>query len=98
MSVTANAIIRLLPRVIRVSSGTIHLGGMNIVGMSPDKLRSLRGQVVSMIFQDLLSALNPLMTVGAQITEVMAAHSGGTPRSDERRAGNECRSRRSLYD
>jgi peptide/nickel transport system ATP-binding protein len=85
-SVTANAIMGLLPRVIRVSSGAIHLDGMNIVGMSPDRLRSLRGRVVSMIFQDPLSALNPLMTVGVQITEVLAAHGVGTPESRRRRA------------
>src|ERR687898_3602642 len=51
-SVTANAIMGLLPRVIRVSSGAIHLDGINLVGMPPEKLRSLRGRVVSMIFQD----------------------------------------------
>jgi peptide/nickel transport system ATP-binding protein len=85
-SVTANAIMGLLPKVIRVSSGAIRLNGMNIVGLSPDKLRSLRGRVVSMIFQDPLSALNPLMTVGAQIEEVMAAHDVGTPKSRRSRA------------
>ena len=73
-SVTANAIMGLLPKVIRVSSGAIELEGTNIIGLPPDKLRNLRGRVVSMIFQDPLSALNPLMTVGAQIDEVMAAH------------------------
>ena len=80
-SVTANAVMGLLPKVIRISSGAIHLDGMNIIGMAPEKLRDLRGRVVSMIFQDPLSALNPLMTVGAQITEVMAAHGVGTPES-----------------
>jgi peptide/nickel transport system ATP-binding protein len=85
-SVTANAIMGLLPRVIRVSSGAIHLDGSNIIGMSPDKLRSLRGRIVSMIFQDPLSALNPLMTVGGQIDEVMAAHGVGTPKSRRSRA------------
>jgi peptide/nickel transport system ATP-binding protein len=85
-SVTANAIMGLLPRVIRVSSGAIELDGMNITGMPSDKLRSLRGRVVSMIFQDPLSALNPLMTVGAQIDEVMAAHGVGTPKSRRGRA------------
>lgn len=85
-SVTANAIMGLLPRVIRVSSGAIHLNGMNIVGLSSDQLRNLRGRVVSMIFQDPLSALNPLMTVGAQIEEVMAAHNVGTPKSRRSRA------------
>jgi peptide/nickel transport system ATP-binding protein len=85
-SVTANATMGLLPKVIRVSSGAIELEGMNIVGMSAEKLRDLRGRVVSMIFQDPLSALNPLMTVGAQIDEVMAAHGVGTPKSRRSRA------------
>jgi peptide/nickel transport system ATP-binding protein len=85
-SVTANAIMGLLPRVIRLSSGSILLEGSNIVGLAPEKLRSLRGRVVSMIFQDPLSALNPLMTVGAQIDEVMAAHGVGTPKTRRGRA------------
>ncbi|MDF0519351.1 ABC transporter ATP-binding protein [Bradyrhizobium yuanmingense] len=85
-SVTANAIMGLLPKAIRIPSGAIQLDGMNIVGLSPEKLRSLRGRVVSMIFQDPLSALNPLMTVGAQIEEVMAAHDVGTPASRRSRA------------
>ena len=80
-SVTANAIMGLLPKSIRVSSGEIRLEGMDLVGLSPESLRDLRGRVVSMIFQDPLSALNPLMTVGAQIEEVMAAHGVGTPKS-----------------
>jgi peptide/nickel transport system ATP-binding protein len=85
-SVTANAIMGLLPKMIRVASGAIQLDGMNIVGLSSDQLRSLRGRVVSMIFQDPLSALNPLMTVGAQIEEVMAAHDVGTAKSRRSRA------------
>ncbi|RWC00294.1 MAG: ABC transporter ATP-binding protein [Mesorhizobium sp.] len=85
-SVTANAIMGLLPKVIRVSSGEILLDGSNIIGMPVEKLLSLRGRVVSMIFQDPLSALNPLMTVGAQIEEVMAAHGEGTRKSRRSRA------------
>ncbi|MBZ9811042.1 MULTISPECIES: ABC transporter ATP-binding protein [unclassified Mesorhizobium] len=85
-SVTANAIMGLLPRVIRVASGAIYVDGTNIIGMPSEKLRSMRGRVVSMIFQDPLSALNPLMTVGAQIDEVMAAHDVGTPKSRRARA------------
>ncbi|AWN47570.1 ABC transporter ATP-binding protein [Methylobacterium terrae] len=77
-SVTANAIMGLLPKAISVLSGEIRLGEAEIVGMAPDALRALRGRAVSMIFQDPLSALNPLMTVGAQIDEVMAAHGVGT--------------------
>ena len=80
-SVTANTIMGLLPKIIRVSSGSIHLDGTAIVGASPKKLRDMRGRVVSMIFQDPLSALNPLMTVGEQITEAMTAHCVGTKTS-----------------
>jgi peptide/nickel transport system ATP-binding protein len=85
-SVTANAIMGLLPKAIRVASGSIELGGTRLVGLPADKLRDLRGRVVSMIFQDPLSALNPLMTVGAQIDEAMAAHGVGTPASRRERA------------
>ncbi|MGY4284170.1 peptide/nickel transport system ATP-binding protein [Bradyrhizobium sp. LM2.7] len=85
-SVTANAIMGLLPKTIRISSGTICLEGMDLVGLSSDRLRDLRGRVVSMIFQDPLSALNPLMTVGEQIEEVIAAHAIGRPKSRRSRA------------
>ena len=85
-SVTANAIMGLLPKAIRIGAGEIHLDGANILGLPPEKLRDLRGRVVAMIFQDPLSALNPLMTVGAQIDEAMAAHGVGTPASRRERA------------
>ncbi|WP_105404694.1 ABC transporter ATP-binding protein [Neorhizobium sp. T7_12] len=85
-SVTANTIMGLLPKIIRCSSGSIHLDGTAIVDASPQKLRDMRGRVVSMIFQDPLSALNPLMTVGEQITEAMTAHGVGTKASRRSRA------------
>ena len=85
-SVTANTIMGLLPKQITVTAGSIQLEGREIVGMGPEALRSLRGRVVSMIFQDPLSALNPLMTVGAQVDEAMQAHGIGTPTSRRERA------------
>ena len=85
-SVTANTVMGLLPRRIGVSAGSIILNGREIVGMDPEELRSLRGREVSMIFQDPLSALNPLMTVGAQVDEVMRAHGEGTPASRRKRS------------
>jgi peptide/nickel transport system ATP-binding protein len=85
-SVTANTVMGLLPKAIGVSAGSIILDGREIVGMGPETLRSLRGRVISMIFQDPLSALNPLMTVGAQIDEAMQAHGLGTPTSRRERA------------
>ncbi|TFL17153.1 dipeptide ABC transporter ATP-binding protein [Jannaschia formosa] len=85
-SVTANTVMGLLPKVMQTSAGSITLEGREIVGIAPEELRRLRGQVVAMIFQDPLSALNPLMTVGAQIDETMAAHGIGTPGTRRERA------------
>ena len=85
-SVTANAIMGLLPRTIRVSAGSIKLQDRELTAADPETLRDLRGRVVSMIFQDPLSALNPLMTVGDQIAEALMAHDIGTPESRRDRA------------
>ncbi len=85
-SVTANAMMGLLPPLIRVSSGEILFQGQDLLKLDEPALRKLRGRVVSMIFQDPLSALNPLMTVGEQVVEVMAAHDEGTPKSRQARA------------
>lgn len=80
-SVTANTIMGLLAPSIKVSAGEIHFRGMDILKAREETLRPLRGQAVSIIFQDPLSALNPLMTVGDQIAEVLEAHGWGDPQS-----------------
>ncbi|MDK4712459.1 ABC transporter ATP-binding protein [Rhizobium sp. CNPSo 4039] len=80
-SVTANAIMGLLPSIIKVTAGMIRFKGANLVSADAATLRSLRGRAVSIIFQDPLSALNPLMTIGDQIIEVLDAHKIGTPES-----------------
>lgn len=85
-SVTANAIMGLLPKEIRVAGGSIQLGNDEMIGADREYLRDMRGRVVSMIFQDPLSALNPLMTVGDQITEALMAHGVGTEESRKARA------------
>ena len=85
-SVTANTLMGLLPPAIRVSSGQITFQGEDLLKANPKDLRKLRGRVVSMIFQDPLSALNPLMTIGDQVVEVMASHGEGSPKSRAARA------------
>lgn len=85
-SVTANAIMGLLPKTLKVSAGEIHLMGHDLLALPEAQLRSLRGRVVSIIFQDPLSALNPLMRIGDQIIEQMEAHGVGSPASRRERA------------
>ncbi len=84
-SVTANAIMGLLPSVIKVTQGSIRFQGVDLVTADDASLRALRGRAVSIIFQDPLSALNPLMTIGSQIMEVMEAHDFGTPETRRRK-------------
>ena len=72
---TALSIIQLLPEGIGfVTDGSIKLDGVDMLNTSEEKIRAMRGSVVSMIFQDPMSALNPVMTVGAQIMEVLKIH------------------------
>lgn len=75
---TALSIMRLLPEGIgKVTSGVIRLDGTDIMGISEEEIRAIRGNVVSMIFQDPMTSLNPVMTVGDQILEVLKIHSPG---------------------
>ncbi|RED55731.1 ABC transporter ATP-binding protein [Cohnella lupini] len=64
------------------TEGDIYFNGHNIARLSPSKLNKLRGKDMSMIFQDPLSALNPLMIVGAQIEEVILLHQPKLSRKD----------------
>lgn len=73
---TALSLLRLIPDppgVIR--SGRIELGGRDLLAMSPKEVQKLRGSFVSMIFQDPMTSLNPSLTVGEQIAEVIRTHS-----------------------
>ncbi|MCU5774519.1 ABC transporter ATP-binding protein [Erwiniaceae bacterium BAC15a-03b] len=80
-SVTAHAAMGLLPAALTVTHGEIVLTGEDILTASPAMLRSLQGKTIAMVFQDPLSALNPIMTIGKQIAEVMSAHNVGTTAS-----------------
>jgi peptide/nickel transport system ATP-binding protein len=73
-SLTARAIMGLLPPVARRRSGTIALDGRDIAALDEAGLAAIRGDVMSMIFQEPTASLNPLMTVGAQIIEALVAH------------------------
>jgi len=67
-----------LTRGARVrASGRVLLDGEDLLSAAPERLRALRGDVLAMVFQDPLSALHPLLRVGAQIAEAVRAHRGG---------------------
>jgi peptide/nickel transport system ATP-binding protein len=74
-SVTAHSIMGLLPKgQLRPVAGRIRLQGEDLLRLSETRLRDLRGTRMAMIFQEPMTALNPVMSCGAQIDEVLAAH------------------------
>ena len=76
-SVSALALLGLLPkRVGRITAGSVRFEGRELVGLPEDQLRQVRGARIAMIFQDPLSSLNPVLTVGRQITEGLETHRG----------------------
>jgi len=83
-SVTALAILRLL-RDADVS-GTIRLAGQDLAAKSEREMRGLRGSDIAMIFQEPMTALNPLYTIGAQIGETIVLHDGVTAAEARKRA------------
>ncbi|PWE35017.1 microcin ABC transporter ATP-binding protein [Pelagicola sp. LXJ1103] len=85
-SMSANAVMGLLPQGVRAVGGTITFDGIDILGLPEREMMALRGKRFSMIFQEPLSALNPLMRVGAQIAEVFEAHGVLTPNERRTRA------------
>ena len=76
-SVAAAAIMGLLPPTLPVTSGTIEFEGGDLLALSPEAMRRLRGRRLAMIFQEPMTALNPIMRVGRQIAEVLEAHGQG---------------------
>lgn len=76
-SLTSLAIMGLLPVVARPAAGAVWLGGEDLLRAAPERLRALRGNKVSMIFQDPASSLNPVYRVGEQIAESLRAHGYG---------------------
>jgi peptide/nickel transport system ATP-binding protein len=74
-SMTALSLMRLLPEAGRIAGGRVELGGVDLLGLPEAAMRAVRGKRVSMIFQEPATALNPVLTVGQQISEVITRHS-----------------------
>lgn len=75
-SISALSILRLLPHAARVPSGKITLSGIDILAIPERQMRDVRGSKVAMIFQEPQSSLNPVITIGKQIGEVLRRHKG----------------------
>jgi len=78
-TVHALSLLRLLPPTARIEKGQILFNGQNICRMENKKLRELRGAKIAMIFQDPAASLNPVLTIGEQLTETIQAHKKVTP-------------------
>ncbi len=80
---TALSILGLLPeRTARINEGTIEFEGRNTLELSEKEMRKIRGEKISMIFQDPMTALNPVLTVGDQIIESLLLHNEGHSRAE----------------
>ena len=73
-SVTALATMGILARAAQISSGSIKLEGRELIGLSERAWRRIRGKEIAMIFQDPMTSLNPVLTVGAQLREAIEEH------------------------
>ena len=74
-SITALSLMRLIPEPPgRIVGGTVKLAGVDLLGLDEDAMRGIRGKDISMIFQEPMTSLNPVMTIGKQITEVILLH------------------------
>ena len=85
-SITALSIMRLIERPGRVVSGSIRLGDRDLLALSDDEMREVRGKTIAMIFQEPMTSLNPVFTCGSQIAEAVALHEGLSGREAAARA------------
>ncbi len=85
-SMTARAILRLIPLPGRVRADELSFDGVDILRASPRQMRAIRGQRISMVMQDPKFSLNPVLTVGKQITEAYRVHHGSSESQARQRA------------
>jgi oligopeptide transport system ATP-binding protein len=87
-SVHALSIMRLIPIPPgKIEEGTVVFGGRDLLKLSDDEMRRVRGARIAMIFQDPMTSLNPVLTVGFQIAETLKLHQGMNDREARERAG-----------
>ncbi|MFE6870990.1 ABC transporter ATP-binding protein [Kitasatospora sp. NPDC057692] len=84
-STTALALLHMLPAGGRITGGAVELAGQDLAALTEPDLRAVRGRRIAMVFQDPMSSLNPVLTVGKQLDEALRAH-GTRPDKRERAA------------
>ena len=85
-SMAALAVMGLLPEGVQATAGSIRLAGQELSGMGARGMASLRGRAMSMIFQEPMTALNPVFPIGEQIAEVLRRHQGASRRTAQEAA------------
>jgi peptide/nickel transport system ATP-binding protein len=85
-TVTLRSLLRLLPTRRARIQGTVRIAGRDVLAMSPSQLRDLRGGTVGMVFQEPMTALDPVYTIGRQISETVRRHTGCDRRAARARA------------
>ena len=79
-TMTALSVMRLVPFPGKIVGGEILYDGRDLLSMNDNEMRRIRGQEISLVFQDASSALNPVITVGKQVEELMLEHTGMSKR------------------
>ncbi len=79
-SITALSLMRLLPAAGRIIGGSVRFAGVNILALPEARMRAIRGAGMSMIFQEPMTSLNPVVKVGLQIAEAMRTRRAGSAR------------------
>ncbi len=83
-SMLSLSVMRLVPPPGRVSAGRVMFDGMDLLGLAPRAMRDIRGNRIAMIFQEPMTSLNPVFTIGDQIIEAMRAHDRSRPAAEMR--------------
>ena len=78
-SLTAYSLLRLVPPPGRILAGEILLGGVDLMDLPESQMEQIRGSRISLIFQEPMTALNPVLTIGSQLVEAMTVHRQGGP-------------------
>lgn len=83
-TLSALSILGLLPRGVAVSDGSIEYNGIDLAKIAAQEMRRIRGSEISMVYQDPMTALNPVMKIGDQLLEVIESHEKADSSSEER--------------